>query len=78
MDILNLTFKNSRPDVVSINMTVEQAARLVKLVGRISPANAASPEDYQAQSGLYDVLVCGLFNRYWDDGVDGYLRGENE
>ena len=77
MDILRLSFKDSRPNVVAIEMTVEQAAQLAKLTGKISPANASSPAAYDAQSNLYHLLTGSLFNRYWEDGVDGYLRGED-
>lgn len=78
MDILNLTFKDSRPDIVSIELTVEQAAHITKLLGKISPASAESPASYEAQSNLYHLFTGCLFNRYWDDGINGYLRGENE
>lgn len=54
-------------------LTVKQAGALGTWAGRLS---FNSSPNYEISHAFYDVLCGGFFNCFWDDGVDGYLRGE--
>lgn len=74
--ITNLSFdENQDPGEVTLSMSVAEAAHLVRLVGKLSPATAVPPESYPAASELYRCLVSNVFNAYWEDGVDGFREG---
>lgn len=63
-----------QPAEVTVTMTTREAALLTKHCGRQSAVTAG--ENYGGTSALYDTLTSYVFNAYWDDGVDGYLAGE--
>ena len=75
--ILNgLTFKEGLlPDTVSVTMTIQEAAAIARVFGMM---NGHAHDKLPNSDGVYDTLVDGVFNRYWDDGLndfDGYRHG---
>lgn len=75
MRVTNLSFdKNEQPSEVTIVMSVDEAAHLAKHCGKLAPATVQPPDSYFATSGLYRCLTGMVFNAYWEDGVDDYLR----
>ena len=68
--------ENEDPTEVHVVMSTLEAALVAKLVGKLS---ATSAEEVIARGGaeavrtLYEGLVGGYFNRFYDGGVDDYL-----
>lgn len=61
---------------VTVEMGVDEAAFLAKLIGGMT-----GPSSEQVMPGgkaigeqIYESLVGSIFNRFFDDGVDEYLR----
>lgn len=54
------------PATVTVEMTVEEAMWAAQLSGK---QRGESPHN-----GVFDCLIGDVFNRYWDDGIDGALR----
>ena len=54
------------PKTVTVEMTLEEALWIAVVAGQ---QKGTSPHN-----GLYDCLVCDVFNRYWEDGVDDAQR----
>lgn len=74
MKIKSIELENSLPVRIVVELTVEEAAQIAKWTGSLSPVTGMTGET----SELYGALTGSVFNRFWDDGVDGYLRGETE
>jgi hypothetical protein len=55
------------PATVQVEMTLAEAVLITKHVGNLLPATSTS-------NGLWEALTGSLFNRFWDEGVDG-VRG---
>jgi hypothetical protein len=72
--IKSIELENSLPVRIVVELTVEEAAQIAKWTGSLSPVTGMTGET----SELYGALTGSVFNRFWDDGVDGYLRGETE
>lgn len=64
---------NERPATVTVEMTVDEAAATAKHFGGI-------PGDKMPHGcgDIYDRLTSSFFNCFWEDGVDGCLRGKDE
>lgn len=81
MDAKNLALENGKPVMVTVEMTIGEAAAIAKIFGGLShntftekvPALTSGEHDE-----VYSCLVGEVFNRFWDDGVDGFLRGDAE
>ena len=57
----------------TIEPAVEKTgAQIARWTGRLTTDQTSQT------SGMYNALVGDVFNRYWDAGVDGYLRGEDD
>lgn len=56
------------PAHVTVRMTVQEAAWIGKLVGRLKAHQ--KPKNFD----VFGCLIGDVFNRYWDDGVDGAMR----
>jgi hypothetical protein len=56
-----------------VRLPIADAAKAAYWAGGFS--ELTSP-DYAATNVIYECLVYGVFNRFWDDGVDGALAGE--
>jgi hypothetical protein len=72
--ITRIDLEDGRPVRITAELTVEEAAQIAKWTGSLSPVTGMTGET----SELYGALTGSVFNRFWDDGVDGYLRGETE
>lgn len=55
-----------------VNLPVTAAAKAGKWAGGFSPVT--SP-DYGATSAIYECLIYGVFNVFWENGVDSALAG---
>lgn len=53
------------PATVTVEMTIEEAAWIAKTSGQQRGSSPHSP--------IYHCLIGDVFNRYWHDGIDGYL-----
>lgn len=76
MEIKAFTFEDRQLDTVTVQMTAEEAAFIAKVVGKMNDpmAHAALGISTQAHSEIYDALSGEVFNRLYDDGVDGWIR----
>ena len=66
------------PESVYVKLTVTEAAFIAKFSGgtdrqaeEIMPGGGA-----MAAAELYSALVGSMFNRFWDNGVDGWRLGD--
>lgn len=67
--ITNITLVNDEPVAITVVLTTAEAAAIAKWAGSLTPNTAET-------SSLYLCLMSGLFNRFYEDGVDGYLAGD--
>lgn len=70
MELQGIELKDGEPHTVTVQMSVEEAAWIAVRAG------AATDDRTDASETVYDCLAGDLFNRFWPDGVDGYLRAE--
>lgn len=64
------------PRAIDCTLTTVEAALIARLFGGFTDVGitAVAGEPYcAAKSELYDELV-GVFNRHWDDGLDGFVQ----
>jgi hypothetical protein len=71
--------KKEGPETITVTMTLDEAAFITKATGKLNydAANAILPGSGPVVSEIWNCLV-SVFNRHWDDGVDGYLSGATE
>lgn len=55
------------PVEVTVRMSRAEATLIASYVGQLTPSTATS-------HGIYDALVGGVFNRFWEDGLDDARR----
>ena len=80
MKVQRIDFKNEQPTVITAELTIEELALVVKLTGRESGTSLMDEHlgrFIDANSTLYDGGV-RVFNTYYENGVEGYLRGDTE
>lgn len=67
--------ENQEPETILFEMTVEEAAYISKLTGRMNDAesNKLMRGGGSLNSSVYDGC-CEVFNRYYEAGVDDYLK----
>jgi hypothetical protein len=63
MEISNVRLAGGKPTHVMVEMTIDEAAVMAMLTGRLAPSVPASTE-------IWDCLTDELFNRFWDGGID--------
>ena len=72
MKIKQLTFTDGEDGAIPasgvVEMTIEEMAFFAVIAGMLT--DSMKPKNFDA----YDALVGDVFNRYWDDGVDGAIR----
>jgi hypothetical protein len=64
------------PTTVTVEMTIQEAALFARMTGSLSPATvttALGASWAEVNEEVYEGLAHGVFNRYWDDGVDGVI-----
>lgn len=69
------------PETALVELSHDEAAYLALLLGQQNGASAeqVAPGGSRLGSAVYEGLTGGLFNRFYEDGVDGALaalRGE--
>lgn len=57
------------PQEIEVIMTIDEAAAIAQWTGKLTPST-------QVTSEIYSALVGGVFNRYWEDGLEGHVRGD--
>ena len=67
--------KTGRPESLVVKMTLPEAILIAKYCGGLSPATSPN---HEASGEIYDCLVGELFNRFWDAGLEGAVRGDDE
>lgn len=71
--------KRGHPKTVTVEMTIDEAGAIAKTFGGMSPIAFCEKFPNLADSDVleevYGCLVGEVFNRYWDDGVNGWNRG---
>ena len=75
--IINLSGKAPTVTMGGLNyLSVADAATVTKTLEKMSPHQMAEIQPDGANIGceIYNCLAGELFNRYYDDGVDDYLR----
>lgn len=76
MELKAMTFDNSELDTVTVVMTAEEAAFMVKVCGNMNDPMAAEAfgRGTQAHTEIYDLFAGEVFNRLYDDGVHEWMR----
>lgn len=59
------------PETILVEMTRAEAVEIATWCGGLS---ASSSPNHAATSAMYDALIGGMFNRFWDDGVSEARR----
>lgn len=62
-------------EFVTVRLTVAEAAFIAKFTGRQNgiTANEVMPGGDQASANLYGAMVGGVFNRWYDGGVEEWV-----
>lgn len=78
MNIQAITLERDEPATITVTMTVTEAAHLGAAIGRTNYAarDELVPGWGETGSNIYDALVGGVFNRFYDDGLPEYLNGQ--
>lgn len=65
------------PDVITVEVTVEELAYIAMLTGRQSneTANAVMAGGDQLNYQIWGAAVGDVFNRYWSGGIKDYVDG---
>lgn len=76
MKIKTIELADGLPSEITVVMTEREAALIARLIG---PTTATERNKIQHDGGavgnnVYAALTGGVFNRFYDSGVDGVLR----
>ena len=80
MRLVRLNFDDDADEIeptrVTVDMSKDEALLVAHMIGSTSNLQRDELMSYGGVigSGIYDCLVGGVFNRYWDNGVDDALR----
>lgn len=68
------------PEKVVAELTLDEMIWIGRVTGRQSPSSSEElvPGYGLSSQTLYYCAIGSLFNRFWDDGIDGAIRGESE
>lgn len=64
------------PSFVTVKMSIEEAAQIACLFGELS--DKAMTDRGWTLTTIYRDLTANVFNRYWEDGLEGAMRGDKE
>lgn len=80
MKITKIALDDGRPDEVTAVLTLDELIYIGLTIGKHAPtdANARMPEGNRVVTEIWNCLTGELFNRYWDDGINGAARGDDE
>lgn len=78
--IQTIQLSDGQPTQVTLSVSVRQAALMVKVLGRMSndDLEKVMTGGDVAGSDVYCCLDRQLFDRFWSNGIDGYLSGDKE
>lgn len=64
------------PETIQVEMTHDEATFLASLLGKQNghDANAVLPGGDRLNTAVYEGLTFGVFNRFYEDGVDGAVE----
>lgn len=74
MKIRQITLNQDEiPAKVTVTMTLAEAVFINKVLGKMTghDASAVMPNGDVIEHEIYTCLASGLFDRYWEDGIDG-------
>lgn len=72
MQIRNISLdEDQMPDTITVNMGISEAIQIAQWAGK-------TPSPTAEMSWIYSALCGSVFNRFWDDGVNGAARGDTE
>jgi hypothetical protein len=71
MRVKTIKFSDAGPASITLELSIEEAAALTKVFGKM-----ADKETPPALRELYSKMTGVVFNRHWDNGVDGYFNGD--
>lgn len=77
MKIMQINLGNDElPTSLVAELSVDEAVVLAKMTGKYSSLTATQEFGDRAEctTSIYDALTGGVFNRFWDDGVDDAVR----
>lgn len=73
MKIKGITFENNRPATVTVELSLDEAGTVADRMGRATDYETVRAAE--VGTDLYEGLTGGLFNRFWDDGLNGWRHG---
>lgn len=81
MKVKTIRFTDKKPvfpEKITVRLTIEEAAYIVGLTGKQKDADCEAIIDGGATMNheLYSALTGDVFNRYWHDGWNDYIRGK--
>lgn len=62
------------PSEVTVTMSIVEAQQIACLFGEIS--DKAVTDRGWPITRIYNDLTANVFNRYWEDGLEGSMRGD--
>ena len=80
MKITSIDLEDRNPTRVRAELTIEELAFIAKFTGGMNfeKAEAVINDGYTASNALYEATIGDVFNRFWDNGLQGYLDGDDE
>lgn len=64
------------PSEVTVTMSITEAAQIACIFGEMS--HKAMTDRGWPITDIYNDLTGNVFNRYWEDGLEGYMGGESQ
>jgi hypothetical protein len=64
------------PSEVTVTMSITEAAQIACLFGEMS--DKAMADRGWPTTHIYTDLTANVFNRYWEDGLEGSMRGDSQ
>lgn len=62
------------PSEVTVTMSITEAAQIACIFGEMSDKSLT--DRGWPLTSIYRDLTSNVFNRYWEDGLEGSMRGE--
>lgn len=80
MDVSAIQFKKDEPNRVTVDMSIEEAAFLCKLIGTMPGTDLEKVFRDGSRMGheIWNCLTGMVFNPYYSNGVDEYLAHKRE
>lgn len=81
MKLHKIEFDNyPNPETIEVSMSIREAAFITEVIGKLNDpqANEIMSDGADLMFKIYYCLTGNVFNRYWEEGIDGYLKGKEE